>query len=163
MDKISGILPSSARVTSVDMKEAGPVRPGTPNFGRPEGASALRDAKLGATAGRAAALSREQLDWRSKDMQNAAAVREISDRFFKGNEKTAHDQTIENVTEVEMNRGATAAARPSTPSGFDIDALDRTTGSAAYAGASAVENAMDEATSQPDGLHARGSFIDVRA
>jgi hypothetical protein len=163
VDKISGILPSSARVASVDMKEAAPVRPGTPAFGRPEGASALRDAKLGQTAGRAAQLSREQLDWRSKDMQNAATVRELSDRFFKGNDKPAHDQTIENVTEVEMNRGATASARPSRPAGFDIDALDRTTGSAAYAGASAIESSMDGAASQPDGLHPPGSFIDVRA
>lgn len=163
MDKISGILPSSSRVASVDMKEANPVRPGTPSFGRPEGASALRDAKLGTTASRAAGISREQLDWRSKDMQNAATVRELADNFFKGNQKSANDQTIEKVTDFEMNRGSTGATKASKPTGFDIDALDRTTGSAAYAGASAIESAMDETSSQPDGLHPRGSFIDVRA
>jgi hypothetical protein len=100
-------------------------------------------------------------------MQNAATVRELADSFFKGNKKSAADQTIESVTENEMNRGALAStaapARTSKPAGFDIDALDRTTGSAAYAGASVLENTMDEVASQPDGLHPRGSFIDVRA
>lgn len=33
MEKISGILPSSLRVTSVDIKKTFPVRPGVPSFG----------------------------------------------------------------------------------------------------------------------------------
>lgn len=156
MEKISGILPSSARVASVDMKEAAPVRPGTPAFGRPEGASALRDAKIGQTAGRAAALSREQLDWRSKDMQNAATVRELSDRFFKGNQKSATDlktdlQTdlrVEKVTDAEMNNVGAAGARPLVPERFGPDILDLTS---------------SEVSTQPEGLHPRGSFVDVRA
>lgn len=147
MDKISGILPSSSRVAAVDMKESGPVRPGTPAFGRAEGASALRDAKVGQTASRAVKLREEQLDWRSKDMKNAATVRELSDRFFKGNDKSATEQTVEHITENEMNTAPLAAARESRPAGFDIAAL---------------ETAADEAP-QPDGLHPRGSFIDVRA
>lgn len=53
MQKISGIIPSSARVSNVDMKEAPPVRPGTPGFGRMEGISSLRDRASGFDAAKA--------------------------------------------------------------------------------------------------------------
>jgi hypothetical protein len=39
MEKISRILPSSARVQSTDLSAAAPVRPGTPTFGRAVGVS----------------------------------------------------------------------------------------------------------------------------
>lgn len=161
MEKISGIIPSSSRVSSVDMREAAPVRPGTPAFGRAEGVSSLRDAKVGQTAGRAVKLSQEQLDWKSKDMKNAATVRELSDRFFKNNDRPA-GSAIENVTEGEVNSAPLGAARPSVAAGFDTDSLDRTTGSGVYAGATSMDSAMDE-VKQPEGLHPRGSFVDVRA
>ena len=45
MEKISSILSSSPRVKAVDIKEAHPIRPGVPTFGRPEGRSSLRDFK----------------------------------------------------------------------------------------------------------------------
>lgn len=146
MDKISGILPSSARVSSVNLSDAGTVRPGAPGFGRAEGASALRDAKTGETAGRAAKLSQEQLDWRSKDMKNAATVRELSDRFFRGNEKPASDREIQSVIEKEVNLAPIRTGTPSVPAGFDFDS---------------PQSATSE--DQPEGLHPRGSFVDVRA
>ncbi len=37
MEKISGILPSSQRIRSVDLEGHLPVRPGVPGFGRPLG------------------------------------------------------------------------------------------------------------------------------
>lgn len=150
MEKISGILPSSSRVAAVDLKEAAPVRPGAPGFGRAEGVSSLRDAKVGQTASRAAKLSQEQLDWRTKDMQNAATVRELSDRFFKGNQKSASDQAIENVVEKEVNLAPIKSSTPSVPAGFNLDEL-----------APAIKSTTD--VEQPEGLHPRGSFIDVQA
>lgn len=144
MEKISGILPSSPRIASVDMKEASPVRPGAPGFGRSEGVSSLRQAKIGETASRAVKISQDQLDWRSKDMKNAATVRELTDRFFQGN-KTVADPTIEAMP--EMNTAPLAAGRPSQAAGFDLQALDNA--------------GRDEA--QPEGLHPRGSFLDVSA
>ena len=155
MEKISGILPSSSRVASVDLKESGPVRPGTPAFGRAEGASALRDAKIGQTAGRAAKLSQEQLDWRTKDMQNAATVRELSDKFFKGNMKSAIDQTVESITEKEMNIGPPAPGRASVPAGFNMPNISVMP--------TITTEPETEAVAQPEGLHPRGSFVDVRA
>lgn len=139
MEKISGIIPSSSRVATVDLKESGPVRPGAPGFGRPEGVSSLRDAKIGQTASRAVKLSQEQLDWRTKDMQNAATVRELSDRFFKGNSSST-EQTVESVPEIEMNIEPLIEGRPSIPA-----------------------NDISEIETQPAGLHPRGSFVDVRA
>ena len=87
-------------------------------------------------------------------MQNAATVRELSDKFFSGKGKTAVDQTVESVTEKEMNSAPLAAARPSVPAGFETLGMARNE--------ALMEAATDEA-SQPDGLHPRGSFVDVRA
>lgn len=145
MEKISGILPSSPRIASVDMKESSPVRPGAPGFGRAEGTSALRQAKIGETASRAVKISQDQLDWRSKDMKNAATVRELTDRFFQGN-RSAAEPTIDDTP--EMNTAPLASGRPSKAAGFDTAILDRTT---------------RDTESQPEGLHARGSFLDVQA
>ena len=99
---------------------------------------------MGETASRAAKLSQDQLDWRSKDMKNAATVRELSDRFFQGNKKVAEPMM---ETSPEMNTAPLQAPLRSEPAGFDIVALDRAT--------------RDEDT-QPAGLHPRGSFLDVQ-
>ena len=41
MEKISGIIASTPRITSADMRNSGVVRPGTPSFGRPQGVSTV--------------------------------------------------------------------------------------------------------------------------
>lgn len=43
MDKISGILPSSARTRAIDVTAAQPARPGAPEFGRIQGKNSLGD------------------------------------------------------------------------------------------------------------------------
>lgn len=43
MEKISGILSSSARVTSVDLDESPPARPGSPNIGQKQGVVRIND------------------------------------------------------------------------------------------------------------------------
>ncbi len=43
MDKISRILPASARVVAADIADAQPARPGAPDFGRPMGRNSLGD------------------------------------------------------------------------------------------------------------------------
>lgn len=145
MDKISGIIPSSSRVASVDMRDAPPVRPGTPSFGRPEGVSSLRDAKIGQTAARAGRINQERLDWKSKDMQNAAVAREMSDRFF-GAARQAAPETLVDVDTQTYNLDRT---RESKPTGFNTSALDRVTSSAAFAGGdeSDFEVVLDDSNS----------------
>src|SRR6478672_2562783 len=88
MEKISGILKPSHRVTSVDMEDAAPIRPGIPTFGRPEGVSSLREREKaldGVEAG--AEQHAAMMHWRAKEGRNTRAASEIADRFFMNNEK----------------------------------------------------------------------------
>lgn len=43
MDKISGIIPQTPRTGSKRFNDNTPVRPGAPQFGRPEGSSEIKD------------------------------------------------------------------------------------------------------------------------
>lgn len=84
MEKISGILPSSARVAAVDMKES-PVRPGTPAFGRPQGVGGAQSIPTnagGEAMKKASDMFATQNDWRSKDSRQAAIATEVSNSFF---------------------------------------------------------------------------------
>lgn len=151
MDKISGIIPGSARVTAVDLKEASPVRPGTPSFGRPEGVSSLKEAaKLAAiqnagsnlgqnfgqnigsnvgTSQKALAAHTEMAGWRAKDAKNAALAAELSERFFIRNQKsveptnTSINSQINNF-ETQSNLPAFRISERETvsnPAGFKTD------------------------------------------
>lgn len=88
-------------------------------------------------------------------MQNAATVRELSDKFFKGNERPAGPGTTDQmqaVTEREMNLTPLAAARRSTPdTEFIMPAIAN------------IAQASENENNQPEGLHPRGSFVDVKA
>lgn len=88
MEKISGILKPSRRVTSVDMKESAPIRPGTPAFGRPEGNSSLRDRNSAVDgAGASQEAHSTMMHWRTREGNNTRAVEDIADRFFGSNNK----------------------------------------------------------------------------
>jgi hypothetical protein len=83
MEKVSSILPSKARITSVDTEGAQPARPGAPAFGRPKGTVSIGDrATISARAKEMAA--KETLLGRSgKEASRAKAVDEINRRFFE--------------------------------------------------------------------------------
>ncbi|MBK8201857.1 MAG: hypothetical protein IPK68_05915 [Bdellovibrionales bacterium] len=84
MQKISGILPSTPRIASVDMNESSALRPGGPSFGRPVGVSELssrEDVKI-STAQIAGQRHDELLGLRSKDLRDAESVKRLSDSFF---------------------------------------------------------------------------------
>lgn len=90
MDKISSILPGNSRVTSVDLKDSAPARPGMPAFGRQQGVSSLAKQRLDFDTSKSAIQAQEQLaDWRTKDSTQAGVVQEITDRFFVGNKLEA--------------------------------------------------------------------------
>lgn len=172
MEKISGIIPGSARVTSVDLKEASPVRPGTPAFGRPEINRGMNDLKqelgINSTAQKALNAHNELSDWRSKDAKHAAVVSELTDKFFVKNQKEVEPSGARGTSGVTMPQlRATAMDVASRPAGFKTDS----TGSfrAAQNGFSrpAFFDDMEEeslpALSQPEGLYPKGSFIDRTA
>lgn len=83
MEKISGIIPSSRRVSSVDLQNANPVRPGTPTFGRPIGISTLAPEILSpSTAQKALAEFDAQMSPRKSIDPKADIVQNMSEQFF---------------------------------------------------------------------------------
>ena len=138
MEKISGIVPTSPRINAVDMREAAPVRPGTPTFGRPEGVSTLRSEAPLTTVQKGELALKNQLDWKSKDEQHAAFAAEISNRFFMKNIKPAQTDEVSLEADEALNTAPMAAP---------IESI--------------AANERDE-TSVPLGLYPKGSFIDYQ-
>lgn len=186
MEKISGILPGSARLSAVDLKES-PVRPGTPSFGRPEGVSSLREAMMARPAiigtQRIQNLQTDQLDWRAKDARSAAMAAEIAEKFFIKNEryneaKMAEPTGFSQTPAIYI----VAPERMSKPAGFKTDEVGslRATSLGTVHSPDFEESADDSGLeiaipteimepaevsapaelSQPEGLFPKGSFID---
>lgn len=90
MQKISGILPASARIQSVDMSDSHSVRPGAPSFGRPEGSSSLaKPALIASNSQRAgSAVNADMFSvtpmarWKAKDLEKVDIVDQVSSSFF---------------------------------------------------------------------------------
>ena len=91
VDKISGIIPSSARVTNVDMKDSAPVRTSVPLFGRTEAPTRMGDS---VSRLRPEDLVGGQVGWRAKDAKQAQIVNDVANSFFmksKPQERTSSD------------------------------------------------------------------------
>lgn len=89
MNKISSILPANARVTTVDMRNSGVSRPGSPSFGREVGMStpAQRKAEL-ETAMKASNEFKTQMYVRNEELDpKSKIVQNMADNFF--NKKAA--------------------------------------------------------------------------
>lgn len=87
MEKISGILPATARITSVDMRNSGVARSGTPGFGRELGVStvAAKNAAL-ETAAKANLTHKDQIQMRNTESDpKSEIVRRMADSFFVNN------------------------------------------------------------------------------
>ena len=105
MEKISGIIPSSARVAAVDMKDS-PVRPGTPAFGRPQGASGTASVTSnGEAMKKASDMFASQTDWRAKDTRQAALVNEVSNAFFMKKTAEAAPETVAATAALQQPEG----------------------------------------------------------
>ena len=171
MEKISGIIPSSARVASVDMREAAPVRPGTPGFGRPEGVNNLRDRELSRAMAapigeRSVEIQQAQLDWRGKEERGAAIAKTMSDRFFAGRKSdidTGAPMGGAVTAGADMGRMAPlaiTAAEGRPVNNRDLDARALGAGQRGFAGASVTD--MDSEPGK-DEFFPKGSFIDFKA
>ena len=154
MDKISSILPGNSRVTSVDLKDSAPARPGMPAFGRQQGVSSLAKQRFDIDTSKSAIQAHDQLaDWRTKDSTQAGVVQEITDRFFVGNKlEAAAPAPMERVAVERM----AAPKVESRPSGAEMDFQSN-------------RNEIDEEEEAPIRLpdtpeyYPKGSFIDYRA
>ena len=94
MQKISGILPSSSRITSVDVKEAGNVRPGTPSFGRPLGESNLMQNSVVRSAHQALQKHNELFAQRTREQEQATTIQRMADSFFKNKEQLTRENDL---------------------------------------------------------------------
>lgn len=101
MEKLSSILPSNARIRSVDTKDSKPARPGAPSFGRPQGTLSVQDRF---------SVSREAVDRAAQDLSalrngkefaRARMVEDISNKFFETRLKEPA-QTTERATPTEV-------------------------------------------------------------
>lgn len=186
MDKISSILPSSARVSSVDMREAAPVRPGAPGFGRPEGASSLREREkevARAMAARADATTAQrgnealqaQMDWRAKEDRGAAIAKTMSEKFFVDRRKEAEaalkldrgpERSSDALGGVALGTSGALGAASRAANAREVDArgigAGQRFGPSANGGPEASPLEAD-ALPSPDEFYPRGSFIDYRA
>ncbi len=85
MQKISGILPANARVTTVDMKASGVARPGMPSWGREVGVPIAAEKKMQMdAAAKASFVHKEQMQLRegaAKD-PHVAIVEKMAENFF---------------------------------------------------------------------------------
>ena len=173
MEKISSILPSSPRVSAVDLRDAAPMRPGTPGFGRPEGASALRDrepiktgnagAPTTAAVARSAEIRDAQAEWKAKETRGVAIAKSMSDKFFVDRrrevESSAGDASGLPEAGPDMARSM-ASSRTNESRPANMHALDaRELGAEQRLGSMDVGIESDlEAMPAP-----KGSFVDVRA
>lgn len=102
MDKISGILPSTARVTSVDLKDAPPSRAVNPGLAKVETLNRLQPADMLAAAP----------SWKTKEDQHASIVTDVASSFF-----------MKNKSEPEISKEEAPLAQPEGlfPKGSFID------------------------------------------
>lgn len=101
MDKISGIVPSTSRITSVDLRDAHPVRPGTPLFGRPEGKS-TRPSQNTINGGHPPSFDPKDTFYSNPiDSRNSGIANRIAERFFGQNKVDAAPLTEEIPNENE--------------------------------------------------------------
>lgn len=168
MEKISGIIKSSPRLQSVDMRDSMPVRPGTPTFGRPVGVSSLTDNQVfNQTSVKANGIQNQMSDWRTKDAEKADIARRVSEGFFGKNRREAEvvvdndAPTFEDVVSSAMYE----APRESTPAGFKAGSVSAFRGTRDFEaeGPGLTQQEETDQLLQPEGLFPKGSFLDRKA
>ncbi len=84
MEKLSGILPSSPRVRSVDLEEAPAARPGAPRFGKKQGRNTASDQVTVSSRARALAeQDRKMVGKDPKEIARGKMVDELTRQFFE--------------------------------------------------------------------------------
>jgi len=83
LDKISSILKGNARVTSVDLNEAPPARPGSPSVGRKPGRNTVSDRITLSEKAKELAAQDTMMVRNPKEASRAKKVEELNKRFFE--------------------------------------------------------------------------------
>ena len=114
MEKISSIIPSSARVQSVDLGSSHPIRPGQPSFGRPVGTSTLAGETRAETI---AADAAEQKKMRDQEKM----VQTLTDAFFMNQVKKSEVASAPVADPLTVAPQAVAASEPKETNEADLD------------------------------------------
>lgn len=126
MEKLSGILPSSPRVRSVDMDEAPPARPGAPTYGKKVGRNTVTDKVTlspEAKGLKAPSLTKVQ---DPKELARSKIADNLTKNFFetrlnKATEPVSTELVAENIASMNedadpvMEQAIKAYERPNSP------------------------------------------------
>lgn len=119
MQKISSIIPSSPRVSGVDMKSAGAVRPGAPSFGRSMGESTEVN-RDGLTTAQKAVNLREEMDNRRRGIgEQPEIVQKMTEQFFLQKSSMPDSFSTSELVNGEEADGSEAVALPPASSRKD--------------------------------------------
>jgi hypothetical protein len=95
VQKISGIIPSNSRLTSVDLSKATPTRRGHPNVGQPEVELRMRGATPKTILREASGAYSQVMNLKNKNRSDSADAIKIQDEFFNTRLNTEIKQGIE--------------------------------------------------------------------
>jgi hypothetical protein len=117
MEKISGIIPASARTQVADTSSAQPARPGAPLLGRPEGKNSLGDrvtlskqmeAMKKEALGDAPAMTPDAPVYSSPESRKVKVIEELNKKFFtnpkaqvRDNDMTKSEEALKSTNDVE--------------------------------------------------------------
>jgi hypothetical protein len=103
LEKLSSILPTSPRVSSVDMDEAPPARPGSPSMGRKEGRNSVNDRVTLSARAKELAAQDTMMGRKPKEEARAKIVSDMTANFFntrlQKKEKANSEVIADNVGE----------------------------------------------------------------
>ena len=160
MEKISGIVPASSRVTSVNLKDSQTMRPGAPGFGAPVGKAAINGGNAPTTAEKAAAAHNALMSRRSGDAHHPKLIKDMTDKFFMRN-ATGPGEVVDDVDlNFTMDIGSTTPVVESVP--LDASETSLSVQGVEYSPESAdpewliAESSVDDSDYVPP-----GSYLDV--
>lgn len=160
MEKISGIVPASARVKSVNLREGQPVRPGAPPFGRPMGKSALAEQNAKTTAEKAMDEHNRLMQIRSGDKAGPEIITDMADRFFMQRSSGPGEE----IEDIDVNYKLDRPMTEQLSSSYSEIGLPGQASEAQRAEASAIEDevfAAGSAEAEVDDYTPPGTYLDV--
>ncbi len=84
MEKISGILPSNSRLSSVDTESSQPSRPGAPSTGRPVGSISLNKDRVTLSSRDLPPEALQQITYKNpRDFRHSKIAEGVTKKFFE--------------------------------------------------------------------------------
>jgi len=162
VEKISGIVPTSHRVSSVNLKDSQTMRPGVPTFGANVGKAAINGGSQPTTAEKAVAAHNELMARRSGDAHKPALIRDMMDRFFMKN--MSESQAPIDDVDINFNMDKISSVGPSIVSDMQDPStqLSANPVDASSSDVTETEWIIADDSGEYDDYTPPGSYIDVK-